>query len=452
VPANDPIQHVVVLMLENHSFDQMLGCMKEIYPALEGVDLAAGPVHSQRDYPDGTRAIPQSNTDERALAPDPMHEYVNVLRQLDPNFGYVVDYAQAYPSAGEEQKDEVMGVYPRGFFPVLHTLAENFAICDHWYSSLPGPTWPNRFFVHSGTANGHVTMPSGVFDKNWHLYDQTTVFDRLEEKSISWKVYHQGMPQSLALVHQLDYPQNYHDMPDFFTDAAGPAANFPQYSFIEPCYSGSDQNDQHPPSDIMQGEAFLARVYNALRGNPDLWNSTLFVFLYDEHGGFYDHIVPPAATPPDDKTSEYAFNQYGVRVPALLISPWIAKGFIATEFDHTSLLAYLTDKWGLGPLGARTAAAAHFGPALLALSAPRTDAPPPFDLNALPAMQPNSDPRINENQKALISFSHSLEEHIGDPLDQVGNRALQILQGPAAQFKVALERFGRFFTKGKTNA
>ncbi|MHB8655571.1 MAG: alkaline phosphatase family protein [Terriglobia bacterium] len=441
----DPIEHVVVLMLENHSFDQMLGCMKELYPGMEGVDIAHGAVHSATDYPDHTHLIAQLPVRERLCDPDPVHEHINVLRQLDPKYGFVVDYIQAYPHVNLEKKAEVMGFYPRGFLPILHSLAENFAICDRWYSSLPGPTWPNRFFVHSGTANGHVKMPSGVFDKNWHLYDQPTVYDRLSERNISWKIYHHGMPQSLAMLHQLEHAFHYHEMETFFQDAAGPAANFPQYSFIEPSYSGTEQNDQHPPSDIMQGELLLARVYNALRANQKLWETTLFVFLYDEHGGFYDHVPPPKATPPDDKTFEYAFDQYGVRVPALLISPWIEKGVISTEFDHTSLLAYATAKWRLGDLGERTKKVAHFGSELIKLKSPKTDTPGQFDLTKIPAPQPTQNKRINEHQKALISFSLFLEEHIGDPVEKIGERALRILEGPEAQFEVALERFERFF-------
>jgi phospholipase C len=166
MPGADPIEHVVVLMLENHSFDQMLGCMKEVFPDLEGVDIAKDEIQTATDYPDRTHQIAQLAVHERLSNPDPMHEHVNVLRQLDPDYGFVVDYIQAYPHVNLEKKAEVMGIYPRGLFPILHNLAENFAICDHWYSSLPGPTWPNRFFVHSGTANGHVKMPSGVFDKN----------------------------------------------------------------------------------------------------------------------------------------------------------------------------------------------------------------------------------------------------------------------------------------------
>lgn len=420
MPAEDPIKHVVVLMLENHSFDQMLGCMQEIYPELEGAVVDRGEVHFAADYPDRTHEIAQLHVSERMSDPDPMHEHVNVLRQLDPDYGFVVDYVQAYPLVGLQKKAEVMGIYPRGFLPVLHTLAESFAICDHWYSSLPGPTWPNRFFVHSGTANGHVKMPNGVFDKNWHLYDQTTLYDRLSERKISWKIYHHGMPQSLVMLHQLEHAPNYHSMERFFEDAAGPASDFPQYCFIEPSYRGEEQNDQHPPSDIMQGEMLLGRIYNALRANSELWNSTLFVFLYDEHGGFYDHVVPPKAIPPDDKTFEYAFDQFGVRVPALLISPWIEHGVVATEFDHTSLLAYLIAKWGLGPLGNRAAKAAHFGSQLTKLVSPRTDTPVAVDLTKIPTPQPNRSKVINEHQKALISFSHFLEEHIGDPLEKIG--------------------------------
>jgi phospholipase C len=199
----------------------------------------------------------------------------------------------------------------------------------------------------------------------------------------------------------------------------------------------------------MQGELLLARVYNALRANEELWNSTLFLFVYDEHGGFYDHVIPPKAVPPDDKTAEYGFDQYGVRVPAVLISPWIQQGVLATEFDHTSLLAYLTAKWSLGPLGKRTAAAAHFGSNLVKLASPRTDTPTAINLATIPTPQPNTSPRINEHQKALISFSHFLEEHIGDPLEEVGKRSLKLLQGPEAQFSVALERFEHFLSRNR---
>jgi hypothetical protein len=114
----------------------------------------------------------------------------------------------------------------------------------------------------------------------------------------------------------------------------------------------------------MKAEKLIADVYNSLRANPALWQSTLVVILYDEHGGFCDHVVPPIAIPPDDNQQEYSFDQLGVRVPALLVSPWVKRGVERTQFDHTSLLKYLIDKWGLGPLGKRTAAATSIGIAI----------------------------------------------------------------------------------------
>lgn len=451
-----PIEHVVVLMLENRSFDQMLGCMKQVYPDLEGVDIAMDP-RSCPDFPNRNHEIAQLNLPERCLKPDPKHDHTNVLRQVDPACGFVEDYVQAYPHdiLDLSKKASVMGVYPRGFLYALHTLAENFAICDHWYSSVPGPTWPNRFFVHSGTSKGHVKMPSGVFDKNWHWWDQITLYDRLEERDISWKIYHHGMPQSLVLVHQWDYVNNYYPMDQFFKDAAGEPQAFPQYVFIEPCYSGPKQNDQHPPSDVMAGELLLAKVYNALRGNEKLWAETLFVFLYDEHGGFFDHVTDlPTAAPPDDdiKPNGFKFDKLGLRVPAVLISPWVDKGFVSTKFDHTSLLKYLTEKWDLGSLGSRTAAAVSLGPDLAKRTSPRSDCPTALDLTKIPELISIEDLKINAHQRALVSFSHLLEDELkkmDEPEKDIADRALRILGGVEKQFEVARGRFERFFEKKK---
>ena len=445
----DPIDHVVVLMLENHSFDQMLGSLGgTVYPDLDGVD-PAHPI-SNPDFPDETNLIAQASTELTSIPVDPAHEFVDVNHQLAyGGTGFVRDYAQANPNATPEDKAQIMGYYPVDFLPVLHKLARNFAVCDRWFSSMPGPTWPNRFFVHSGTSKGHVKMPSGIFDGGWHLYDQTTLYDRLCDRNISWKIYHDGTPQSLVMIHQLGHCTHYHEMDTFFEDAAGDARDFPQYAFIEPCYSGKAQNDQHPPSDIMRGELLIANVYNALRRNTALWNTTLFVLLYDEHGGFYDHVPPPPTIAPDDLTSEFAFNTLGVRVPAILISPWIDSGVIHTVFDHTSLLKYLIDKWALGPLGLRAAQAKTFL-ANLNRTTPRADAPPPFEDRMLgPNELPNK--KVNENQKALVSFSQVLEKHMSDVEDiaAVGSRSLKLLEGPQAQFAVAKDRFDRYLEYAK---
>lgn len=446
----DPIKHVVVLMMENHSFDQMLGSLTKSCPGLDGVD-AANP-KTNPDYPDGTHLIRQAPTTLTSINLDPAHEFVNVNHQLDNGgTGFVRDYAQAHPNCPDDLKAQIMGYYPDGFLPVLHTLAKNFVVCDRWFSSMPGPTWPNRFFAHSGTCKGHVKMPSGVFDSNWHCYDQLTVYQRLSEKNISWKIYHDGEAQSLVMIRQLEYITHYHDMDDFYSDAAGPEASFPQYVFIEPCYSGKNENDQHPPTDIMRGELLVAKVYNAIRNNDALWKSTLLVVTYDEHGGFYDHVPPPATVAPDDDTKEFSFDRLGVRVPTVLVSPWLDAAVLHTEFDHTSLLRYATDKWGLGALGRRTAQAKSFGAELLKRTTARDQTPGPFTDALLGPLEPPN-PVVNEHQKALISFSQLLERKMMDVEDMaaIGSRSIKLLEGPKAQFAVAKDRFERFMHYAKT--
>jgi phospholipase C len=458
----DPVEHVVVLMMENHSFDQMLGGLSGTIPGLDGVD-PKNP-KSNPDCPDTSKSVIQAPTPETSIGLDPAHEFDDVQRQMvGNNSGFVKDFVMAHPNCKDEDKQMIMAYYADGTLPVLHTLAKNFAVCDRWFSSMPGPTWPNRLFVHSGTCKGHVKMPSGIFDPNWHLYDQTTVYERLSDRNISWRIYHQGEAQSMVLVKQLE-PQNvihYHEMTKFFDDADPEQTDpkdFPQYSFIEPCYSGTGQNDQHPPSDIMKGEILIAQVYNALRNNDKLWATTLLVVLYDEHGGFHDHVTPPTkaeeptVVAPDDHTDEFNFEQLGLRVPAILVSPWIDAKVIHTVFDHTSLLKYLTDKWNLGSgtLGRRTDQANTFAPELAQLKAMRTDTLSLFkDPLLSPLEAPNKNKVVNENQKALISFSQNLETHLKDDIAAVGSRALKMMEGPRGQFAVAKDRFERFIHQTK---
>src|SRR5438445_5644782 len=147
-------------------------------------------------------------------------------------------------------------------------------------------------------------------------------------------------------------------MPRSVEDVSGKEEEFPRYVFLEPTYYAPGADDDHPPHDVMGGEQLIADVYNALRAHDVLWKRSLLVILYDEHGGFYDHVSPPAAAPPDHHQEEYAFDRLGVRVPALLVSPYARKGVVQTVFDHTCLLKYLTEKWQLGPLAERVASTA----------------------------------------------------------------------------------------------
>lgn len=412
----DPIKHVVMLILENHSFDQMLGSFKEIYPDLEGIDPDAP--HSNADS--GGKIYSQEPTTERQMMLDPHHEVSHVRVQLeDYNGGFVRDFAGAYPNSTEEARRFIMGYYPLDSLPALHALGREFTICDHWHSSLPGPTWPNRFFALSGTSNGQIDMPEdgthsadlgGYFHQTQH-----TLFDRLNEQGIDWKVYFHDIPQTTVLTHQRE-SQNaarYFYVHQFFEDARGLEADFPQFSLVEPNYMGWGRNDDHPPHDVMRAEKLIADVYNAMRANEALWHSTLLIIFYDEHGGFYDHVIPPPAIPPDDLHDGYDFNQYGLRVPAILVSPWVKQGVEHLLFDHTSVLKYLTDKWHLGPLGRRTAAANSIGVAI-SEGTPRLDTCARIELTEEQLRPPDPEAEekafdlVNAHQTALTALGRYL--------------------------------------------
>jgi len=443
MPIADPVSHVVVIMLENQSFDRLLGCMRAFDPMIDGVDPSTPRANAD---PLSGQSVRQATTNARGARLDPGHDLDDTLRQVAGGecSGFVSDFVQKYPRSTPADRQEVMGYYAMDTLPALHALARSFAVCDHWFSSLPGPTWPNRLFVHSGTSLGHTKMPEG-FHPNFHVYDQPTVYQRLQERGLPWRIYYQDFAQSLVLSHQWPHKTHYHRLDRFFMDAAGDARDFPAYCFIEPKYFGAHADDQHPPHDMMRGDALLARVYNSLRVNEALWMSSLLVVLYDEHGGFFDHLAPPEAVPPDEHTAEFAFDQYGVRVPAVLVSPWVDRSVVPTTFDHTSVLKYVSDKWDLGPLGNRVAFANSFAPALLTRSAPRADTPLSIPVSAVEAA--TAEAEMNQNQNCLLSFSHFLEAVLGPtrPAGVLADRNRRVFRG-ATQGEVARERLEDFLS------
>ncbi len=450
----DPIEHIVVLMLENRSFDHSLGALQPHFAAkgiaMDGIDPSQPPRRNfvQAGPPFEQRVLTPPHMQASLSMPDPMHEASNVKLQLGgPNAYFVLDYALTYPKSARLQRELIMNYHAAGALPALHTLATSFTVCDRWYSSVPGPTWTNRFFAHSGTSLGRVEMPKGVFEPNLHLYNQDTIYDRLNEKDIPWRIYYGDIPHSLLLTHQLK-PSNawrYSRFSNFTKDAAGPAAEFPAFVFIEPSYMGEDANDDHPPHDVMRGQRLIASVYNTLRKNEELFRSTLLVVTYDEHGGFYDHVAPPAAVPPDQYTYEYDFKRFGVRVPAVLVSPWVDANVSSTPFDHTSILRYAIDKWGLGPLGNRTAAAQSIGSAIRRTGNPRRDIPSALSVSRTRAatVRGGRGPRrLNENQEGLLLFSEYLEA------TRTRGRAMRPMRGTAplsrASMGEAVARVDRF--------
>jgi len=447
--AEDPIEHVIVLMLENRSFDHMLGGLTAELN-LDGA-LPQGPVPRSNKDSTGT-SYPQVAGASRTIRFDPHHEHSHVVAQMaGGNAGFVDDFSRAFPTSTPADRAEIMKYHED--LPALHALARSFMVCDHWYSSVPGPTWTNRFFVHSGTSIGRVEMPNGILDANLHWYDQITVYDRLNERNKLWAIYYGDIPQSLMLVNQLEphNARNYKKMVQFYQDVAQhPKAAFPAYSFIEPSYYDPGANDDHPTHDVAAGDRLIANVYNALRANEDLWSKCLLVVLYDEHGGFYDHEIPPGTVPPDHHQEEYTFDQLGLRVPAILVSPWMNKGVLNKAFDHTSLLKYLTDKWNLGPLGARTAQAATFADAIGAKA--RTDCPMELPLTGpIGSIAPvTGRPTLSSHQTALFSMTQLLESMTDVEANSLKGRISRMIVGFDGAVDVGMERVADFLNQARS--
>ncbi len=432
-----PIEHVVVLMMENAAFDRMLGCMTEVHPGMEGVDPAQPRTNPDPD--DGT--VAQSVTTSRNIDRDPKHFLPNGLAQLagGSNQGFVSDFANTHPNSSSAERREIMAYYPRGFLPALHTLAEHFVVCDHWFSSLPGPTWINRLFAHAGTSLGHVSEPGGLFSRGLHLYDERTLYDELHDAKVPWRIYFGDVPQSLVLTHQLKHLGSYRRFAHWRDDIA--TGDLPAYTFIEPTYFGPNQNDQHPPHDVMRGDALIAEVYNTLRANPKLFARTLLIVMYDEHGGFFDHVVPPRAVAPDGHTEHYSFDRLGFRVPAVLISPLLDPGVVCTVFDHTSLLRMAANLWpGVQPLGRRAREANDPLASLTWRKTPRTDLPEAPLAPDIQDARPLA--KLEGFKESLFGMSRHLESLIEHPGRRGGlmARAHEALEDGFSQAKLATDR------------
>jgi phospholipase C len=448
----DPFRHVVLLMLENRSFDHMVGALQGVVPDVDGVPPNVPP----RSNPDIAGVpVEQLPVAEPVVDPDPLHETPNVLNQLDDANGrFVKDYQRGYPDISPAQKQAVMAYHALGSLQALHTLGQAFVVCDRWFCSVPGPTWTNRLFAMSGTSLGRVKMPEGIFHPNLHSYDQPSVFRRIQEAGLSHRIYFGDFPLALLLADQrrLSAALRFRPLDDFFDDAAGAESDFPDFAFLEPRYM-TDADDDHPPHDVSNGERLVNDVYTALRANQALWESTLLVVAYDEHGGFYDHVATPAAVPPDGHHEEYTFDRLGVRVPVLLVSPWIRPHVVHSPCDHTALLKSLTRKWNLGPLGARVAQAPDILAEVELAPAVRDDAPERL-LPARARLRARAAPRaaaraeMNDHQRAIVALSAYLESLTPTtPAATKVRAATRTMQSPADAQRVAVERAQRYLAQ-----
>jgi phospholipase C len=353
------INNIVVLMMENRSFDHMLGYLRLEENRSDVDGLTPGMSNS-----DGKNNYPIHHLEHTALrsSQDPCHSGQCVAEQVaNSNGGFVKNYIRTHP--GDSERDLVMGYYNKKELLTYDYLAAEFAICDQWFSSVPGATWPNRLYAAAGRANGSKD------NKTIPIYNLPAFVRYLDARKVIWGWYTDNFfGSTLNLIDRKYRSLSNYNLDDFYRQAA--EGNLPSVCWIDPIFvttaGAFAANDDHPPADIRRGQEFVLNIYHALASNPEQWRKTVLVIVYDEHGGFYDHVTPPAAE--DDNPS---FRSYGVRVPAVLVSPWVAQGaVVSTLFDHTSIIKTILLRFcrkadgSIPDMGKRVASANHLGYAL----------------------------------------------------------------------------------------
>lgn len=379
--ASTQIKHVIVLMFENRSFDHILGAM----PGVNGVLNTDGTIKSGLFNTPNPLSEPEEGINtpvlptlidldgQTAIYHDFNHDFgdgmmpdlfgpgttgyvagqpVNAPATTYPptNSGFLSTIAwNADPSGQTPNGPGAMTCFKFGALNVLHRLASEFVVCDNWHCDMPGHTEPNRAFMHCATT-GDV----GIDDSDGGTVNRPTIFQMLERQNRSWKMYTPGGQVDTTWINAAvrNSPNTNVPISQFCQDAQ--QGTLPFYSFLM-CWSANGQDDtsMHPASQLEPGENYLAAVYNALRGSKS-WEDTLLIVTFDENGGIYDHVVPPQTVSPfapgevkhgtttQGQPTAFDFTLLGLRVPALLISPWLAKGKVeSTQYQTTSILRFI---------------------------------------------------------------------------------------------------------------
>jgi phospholipase C len=408
-------------MLENRSFDHIFG-----FSGLPGINGLTG---NESNVYDGITYTVQQGAED-PMSTDSNHEFLDTMEQLcgayyspknhnNPfpkgpypkidNSGFVANYITIADEdtglPGIMHYGDTMKCATTDQIPVILQLAQEFAVCDQWYASIPGPTWPNRLFAMGATSSGLDDTPSKDNILEWEIFDglkmvKGNFFHHLHTHKLKYRLYHDSANQfahppkapfyeggGFSMVSALEgiYLWDVHSFRDFESDLND---DYPyEYTFIEPNYGNSVDNtytggsSQHPEDYLFGGEGMIAATYNAIRNSP-LWDSSLLFITYDEHGGFYDHSKTPRPAPPPNDNPDFGysinnfdFSSYGVRVPAVVISPLIKKGTVDKNlYDHTSMLKTVEDIWGLPNLTDRDLKAVGLT-SLLTEATPRIDCP-----------------------------------------------------------------------------
>jgi len=342
-------------MMENHSFDNYFGMLpKRGQPHADGFRFNG---HGQPiDANSGVRAHRMPTTCQDPREPDQSWRATHVSIDDGRMDGFVRASGRV-----------AMGYWDGADIPFYYSLATTFALANRWFASAPCQTFPNRRFLHAATAWGLIT--SARPSQNDPPPPHGTIFDRLAAHNIPWTNYFTDIPQT-TLIPSISqrHPGHLASIDQFFTDCA--SGRLPAYSLVDPKVGALeflggrpryDGDDEENPQNIRYGEQFVASVVNAVLQSP-AWPRTMLVWMYDEHGGYYDHVPPPRAPKPDSIAPQGvvgAYDRYGVRVPAVVVSPYARPGYVSpVTYDHTSVLAFLEHKWNLPALTHRDANAA----------------------------------------------------------------------------------------------
>ncbi|KAJ6823299.1 non-specific phospholipase C2 [Iris pallida] len=392
--AGSPIKNVVVVVMENRSFDHMLGWMKKLHPEIDGVTGSeSNPVSTS----DPNSPVVFFKDGAQYVDPDPGHSFQAIREQIfgsnDSSAAPRMDgFAQQAASMSADMTEAVMNGFPLEMVGVYGALVDEFAVFDRWFASVPASTQPNRLYVHSATSHGATSNDPILLAEG---FPQRTIFENLEDAGLSFGIYYQNVPAVLFYrnLRKLKYISKFHSYENSFKSDCQ-KGSLPNYAVIEQRYMDSKQKpatDDHPSHDVYQGQLFIKEVYEALRSSPQ-WNQSLLIITYDEHGGFYDHVPTPVrgVPSPDGIVGPdpfyFEFNRLGVRVPTIMVSPWIEKGTVVhgpkgptptSEYEHSSIPATMKKIFGLQTpfLTRRDAWAGTFEGIVQTRTEPRTDCP-----------------------------------------------------------------------------
>ncbi|GLU18897.1 hypothetical protein SLE2022_351740 [Rubroshorea leprosula] len=454
IHAASPIKTIVVLVMENRSFDHMLGWMKKINPEINGVN---GSEWNQLSTTDPNSPKFFFKNQAQYVDPDPGHSFQAIREQI---FGSNDTSANPPPMNGFAQQaysmdnttnmsQNVMNGFHPDTVAVYKALASEFAVFDRWFASVPASTQPNRLYVHSATSAGATSNIAALLAKG---YPQRTIFENLDDERISWGIYYQNIPATLFYknLRKIKYVSKFHSYSSTFKNHAKDG-KLPGYAVVEQRYvdtKSEPANDDHPSHDVYQGQLFVKEVYETLRASPQ-WNETLLVITYDEHGGFYDHVPTPVRGVPSPdgivgpEPFLFQFDRLGVRVPTIVVSPWIERGtvvhgpngspFPTSEYEHSSIPATVKKLFNLSSpfLTKRDEWAGSFEHIVQTRTQPRTDCPEqlPTPVKVRPG-EANEEAKLSEFQQELLQLAAVLKgDHIFTSyLEKIG-KAMSVKEG-----------------------